>query len=365
MAIKVKDSKTGVTQSIEDLVAKMQSVAKSEHKVQVASKIKYPDMARLPTGIYGLDYMTGGGLPKGKMSMFWGPKSSGKTMALLCAIAQAQLEDPNGIQVLADIEDAFDPEWVAWFGIDMDRLIIVQAETSEEYVDMCEALIMADNVNFLGVDSLAMLISRNELESSADKQAVGGSSAVVGKLMRKMTARLSALRSMNRYPTVVMINQMRMKIGVMFGNPETMPGGNALEHMLSLLIRFYGKDEMDLGSGKGKAVIPDLPAWKGITATIKKKKVVTLSAKAEYKQCIAPTADGHYPGEVPEMNYVINQLKNAGLHRKEGNKYYLFEEEYDKAGDIIAALQEDPLLYSNAKKALIELRKTELANAKK
>lgn len=350
MAVKVKDKGTG---SVMDIVAKMKDKC-GEKSVMIVSSLKseddsYEDAERSPSGVFNFDYATGGGFPKGKISILTGPEGAGKTNLTLSAINQAQLLEPDKFQVFVDIENHFDPQWASYFISDMSRLLLIKVENGEDAVNKVEAVLMAHDVNLIVVDSLAMLCGENELESDAGKAAVGGASALIGKMMRKITARLSALSLENVYPTVICINQIRFKIGVMFGNPESQPGGMAPKHMSGLTCRLYGRD----------VTVEKEPTvyWREMDMVIQKKKVPTLSKKAQWKLCVDFTPAGNKIGEVDDWNIILTLMRTLGFLEQDKAGWLFFGELYKTQQLLKEYLYSNPKALQNLKMALIEKEK--------
>jgi recombination protein RecA len=350
MTVKVKDKATG---GVMDIVSKMKAKS-GEKSVLVVGSLKseddsYEEADRLPSGVFAFDYATGGGFPTGKISILTGPEGAGKTNLTLSAINQAQLIDPDKYQVFVDIENHFDPQWASHFITDMDRLLLVKVENGEDAVNKVEALMMAHDVNCIVVDSLAMLVPENELESDAGKQAVGGASAIIGKMMRKITARLSALSLANVYPTVICINQIRFKIGVMFGNPESQPGGMAPKHMSGLTCRLYGRD---VTAEKDPTVY-----WREMDMVIQKKKVPTLSKKASWKLCVDVTPAGDKIGSVEDWNLIVTLMKTLGFLVQDKAGWLFLGELYKTQAELKEYLTNNQKAMQNLKIALIEREK--------
>lgn len=184
----------------------------------------------ISTGSLAVDAALGcGGLPRGRIVEIFGPESSGKTTLALHAIANAQRQ--GGTAVLIDAEHAFDPQYGRKLGIDMGKLYVSQPDYGEQALDIAEALISSNAVDIIVVDSVAALVPKAELEGEMGDNQVGLLARMMSKAMRKLTA--AANRS---HTCLVMINQVREKIGVMFGNPETTTGGRALKFFASQRI---------------------------------------------------------------------------------------------------------------------------------
>ena len=185
-----------------------------------------------PTGSIGLDIALGiGGLPKGRVIEIYGPESSGKTTLTLHCIAEEQ--KMGGVCAFVDAEHALDPLYAKKLGVDLDDLLISQPDTGEQALEITDTLVRSGAVSMVVVDSVAALTPRAELEGDMGDHQVGAQARLMSQAMRKLTGSISKSKCM-----VVFINQIRMKIGVMFGSPETTTGGNAL--------KFYSSVRLDI-----------------------------------------------------------------------------------------------------------------------
>lgn len=184
----------------------------------------------ISTGSIGLDAALGvGGLPCGRIIEVFGPESSGKTTLALHAIAEAQ--KAGGIAAFVDAEHALDPEYARRIGVKLTELLISQPDTGEQALDIVESLVRSGNVDIIVVDSVAALTPKDEIEGEMGQQHVGKQARLMSQALRKLTAIVSRSKTI-----VVFINQIRMQIGVMFGNPETTPGGKALKFYTSVRL---------------------------------------------------------------------------------------------------------------------------------
>lgn len=291
---------------------------------------------RIPTGFFDLDIGIGGGFPRGKASVVYGMEGSAKTTILLKAIANHQKLFPDQKCVFLDVEGHYDPEWAAILGVDNEKLVYVLPDTGEQAVDIVEAFLCADDAGLIGIDSVAAMISTKEIDNSADVAVVGGSGLVVGKLYRKATLALAKARREGRKPTLILINQVRYKIGTMHGDPETMPGGNAVKFFSSLTLRTYGKDVEE------KKLHPTLPAWRVISVIVKKKKIPTVKRNMEIKMALVddcPVA----VGSSYDWPTIHNFLKEYELLTKsdKGKGWVLYDTHYNTLGEIKQALADD------------------------
>jgi recombination protein RecA len=193
----------------------------SREKVEIES---------ISTGSLGLDIALGiGGLPRGRIVEIYGPESSGKTTLTLHAIAEAQ--KAGGTAAFIDAEHALDPVYAKKLGVDVDNLIVSQPDTGEQALEIADTLVRSNAIDVLVVDSVAALVPRAEIEGEMGDSHVGLQARLMSQALRKITGSISRSRTL-----VIFINQLRMKIGVMYGNPETTTGGNALKFYASVRL---------------------------------------------------------------------------------------------------------------------------------
>ena len=199
------------------------------------------DIEAISTGSLGIDIALGiGGLPKGRIIEIFGPESSGKTTLALSVIAQAQKK--GGTCAFIDAEHALDPSYAKKIGVDIDNLLISQPDAGEQALEIADTLVRSGAIDVLVVDSVAALVPKAELEGEMGDSHMGLQARLMSQALRKLTSTVSRSNTL-----IIFINQIRMKIGVMFGNPETTTGGNAL--------KFYASVRMDIrrtGSIKDK-----------------------------------------------------------------------------------------------------------------
>lgn len=180
-----------------------------------------------PTGSLSLDLALGGGIPKGRIIEVYGPESSGKTTLTLHAIAEVQ--KTGGTAAFIDAEHALDPQYAQRIGVNLDNLLVSQPDNGEQALEIVETLVRSNAVDLIVVDSVAALVPQAEIEGDMGDSHMGLQARLMSQALRKLTAIIAKSKS-----TVIFINQLRMKIGIMFGNPETTTGGNALKFYASL-----------------------------------------------------------------------------------------------------------------------------------
>jgi recombination protein RecA len=189
------------------------------------------EVETISTGSLSLDLALGGGLPRGRIIEVYGPESSGKTTLTLHAIAEVQRN--GGTAAFIDAEHALDPSYAKRIGVDTDNLLLSQPDSGEQALEITETLVRSNAVDIIVIDSVAALVPRAEIEGEMGDSHMGLQARLMSQALRKLTGVVSRSKT-----TVIFINQIRMKIGVMFGNPETTTGGNAL--------KFYASVRMDI-----------------------------------------------------------------------------------------------------------------------
>lgn len=200
--------------------------------MKMGGEYQVKDIEATSTGSLGLDIALGiGGLPKGRIIEVYGPESSGKTTLTLHCIAEEQKK--GGVCAFVDAEHAFDPQYAKKLGVDLDELLISQPDTGEQALEIVDTLVRSGAISMVVIDSVAALTPKSELEGDMGDSSVGVQARLMSQAMRKLTGSISRSNCM-----VIFINQIRMKIGVMFGSPETTTGGNAL--------KFYSSVRLDI-----------------------------------------------------------------------------------------------------------------------
>ncbi len=213
-----------------DLALKEIRTKFGDEAIMTFSSGKQATRPSIPTGSIGLDYALGiGGLPRGRIIEIFGPESSGKTTLALHSVAEAQKK--GGICAFVDAEHALDPEYSQRIGIKLDELLISQPDTGEQALEIVESLVRSGNIDVIVIDSVAALTPKDEIEGDMGATHVGKQARLMSQALRKLTAITAKSKTI-----VIFINQIRMQIGVMFGNPETTPGGKALKFYTSVRL---------------------------------------------------------------------------------------------------------------------------------
>lgn len=225
-----QDDKSGKLQALELAMAQITKQF-GDGSIMKLGENKKIDVELLPSGSISLDIALGGGYPKGRIIEIYGPESSGKTTLALHAIAELQKQ--GGQAAFIDAEHALDPSYARKIGVDTESLLISQPDNGEQALEICETLVRSGAVDLIVVDSVAALVPQAEIDGDMGDAQMGLQARLMSQAMRKLTGIISKTKC-----TVIFINQIRMKIGVMFGNPETTTGGNAL--------KFYASVRMDV-----------------------------------------------------------------------------------------------------------------------
>jgi recombination protein RecA len=282
-----------------------------------------------------LDLALGGGIPKGRIIEIYGPESSGKTTVCLHAVAEVQ--KAGGTAAYIDAEHALDPAYAKRLGVDTDQLLISQPDSGEQALEILETLVRSNAVDIVVIDSVAALVPQAEIEGDMGDAQMGLQARLMSQAMRKLTGVINRSKT-----TVIFVNQLRMKIGVMFGNPETTTGGNAL--------KFYASVRMDIRRlsqiKQGDAIIGN-----HVRVKVVKNKVAPPFREAEF--------DIMYNQGISREGDVIDLATTHEVVQKSG-AWYTYKGENIAQGREAAKkyLAENPKIFDEIASATVEAAKT-------
>lgn len=256
-----------------------------------------PGVEFISSGCIGLDKVLGGGWAKGRIVELMGPESSGKTTVALHAVVEVQ--KTGGTCAYVDVEHALDINYAAALGVDTDKLLISQPDNAESALDIVEGLTKSGAVSLIVVDSVAALVPRAEVEGQMGDHHMGVQARLMGQAMRKLAG-----IAHNTNTTLIFINQIRMKIGVMFGSPETTPGGNAL--------KFYSSQRLDVRRSGG------VKEGETLVANTTRIKCIKNKVAPPFREC---EIEIRYGQGIDTMLDLLTQATEAGLIEKAGSWY--------------------------------------------
>ena len=291
----------------------------------------------IPTGILPLDIALGvGGVPRGRIIEIYGPESSGKTTVTLHMIAQAQ--KMGGIAAFIDAEHALDPIYAKKLGVDIDNLLVSQPDTGEQALEIAEALVRSGAIDIIVIDSVAALVPKAEIEGDMGDSHVGLLARLMSQAMRKLTGVLSKSRT-----TAIFINQIREKVGVMYGNPETTTGGRALKFYSSVRLDVRRVDSVKQGSE--------------VVGNHTRVKVVKNKVAPPFRQC---EFDIMYGEGVSRVSSLIDIAADLEIINKSGSWYSYNGNRLGQGKDTVKELlRNDPNLLAELEAKLAEAMKDE------
>ncbi len=291
------------------------------------------DVDVIPTGNLLIDRALGvGGFPRGRIVEVYGPESSGKTTLTLTAIAQAQAK--GGLAAFIDVEHALDPQYAKRLGVNLDDLLVSQPNSGEEALQICETLVRSNAIDIIVLDSVAALVTKQELSGEIGDSVVGVQARLMSAAMRKLTAMISKART-----CCIFTNQIREKIGVMFGNPETTPGGRALKFFASVRVDIRRTSAI---KGSDGSVLGNRTKIKVV-----KNKVAAPFAEAEF--------DIMFNEGISSVGSLLDLAIEYGLILKRGSWFSYNGEQLAQGRDAAKeALKNDEKLYAEVEEKVKE-----------
>lgn len=307
-------------------LAKIGITMASSDVTQQASRIE-----KFSTGLMSLDYILGGGFPKGRIIEIYGWESSGKST--LCLLALAAVQRAGGTACLLDMEHAYDPSWAQKMGIDDSKLLKFQPESGEQAFKALDKLAESGAVQLIVVDSLAAMIPEKELEAEIGDTQVGTQARMMSQGLRRLTAMAARTNT-----TIVFINQLRQKVGVIYGNPEVTPGGVALKFYASLRFKVSKKEKLQDAK--------DEPVYgHKVKVDVVKTKVSQPYLNADFNMLFA--------GGIDQIVDTVSTAIVAGVISKDGNSYVHNNEKIAIGYDAtIEALRSDPVVYESVREQI-------------
>ncbi len=337
MAKNVEENSKAQSEKLKALQLAMEKIEKDHGKgtIMKMGDSKVEEVAVIPSGSIGLNIALGvGGYPRGRVIEIYGPESSGKTTLAIHAIAEAQ--KAGGIAAFIDAEHAFDRFYAQKLGVDTDELLISQPDNGEQALEIADQLIRSAAVDIIVIDSVAALTPKKEIEGDMGDSNVGVQARLMSQALRKLTSNISKTNT-----TCIFINQLREKIGVMFGNPETTTGGNAL--------KFYASVRLDI---RRISQIKDGDEIQGNQTRVKvvKNKVAPPFRKAEF--------DIMFGEGISKVGEIVDLGVEFGIVKKSGSWFSYGESKLAQGRDAVKnLLKENPDLADELEAKIMEAMK--------
>lgn len=331
---KPKDSKDPKKEEKKKLESTVSNIKKKfgEGSILKLGEAKKVEVDAIPTGALSLDMALGvGGIPKGRIVEIFGPEASGKSTLALHIVAGAQ--KTGGQAAFVDAEHALDPEYAKRIGVDIDELLVAQPDAAEQALDIVEKLVRSGAVDVIVIDSVAALTPKAEIEGKMDDQQVGLQARLMSKALRKLTGIASKTGT-----SVIFLNQIRMKIGVRFGNPETTPGGRALKFYSSVRINLRRRAQIKKG---------DEAVGNRVKAKVVKNKVAPPFKSTEF--------DILYNKGISYLNDLINTAVKKEIIEKAGSWYSYGDKKLGQGVDAVKEfLDDNPKVQKEIEKKVME-----------
>ena len=298
-----------------------------------ASEAKALEITRIPTGSVALDIVTGGGIPESRVTLLTGGYSCGKTAVATKIVAEAQKlfkkryedgSDPVFKKCCwIDAEGAFEDEWARKLGVDLDTLIVCKPEYGEQAWDIADVMTKTDDIGLIVLDSIAALVPQAEADESMNKLFMGDSAKMNNKFFRKLSGGMNGRDLSNvgeKAPTVILINQIREKIGVMYGNPNTLPGGKGQEYTASLILELKRGDWIEYKMEKNGTMVQEVVGqWVKAFAT--KNKTAPPKRTGEFRFFFNDTPYTFKAGDIDTAEEIVRYAMKYGIIERKGAYY--------------------------------------------
>jgi len=306
-----------------------------EGAIMRLGEMRVQEIEAISTGSPSLDFALGiGGVPRGRVTEIFGPEASGKTTLALHIVASAQKQGLTAAFV--DAEHALDPTYARNIGVDVKNLLVSQPDSGEQALEIVETLVRSGKVGVVVIDSVAALVPRAELEGEMGEAQIGLQARLMSQALRKLTAVVSKSST-----SVIFINQLRMKIGVMFGNPETTPGGVALKFYSSVRLDIRRVESLKEG---------DVQTGNRVRVKVVKNKVAPPFRQAEFNILFNQGID--------RLDDLINLAVKLGVVNRSGAWYQYAEEKFSGRDALKNHLTQDSKILSEIEKKIRDLRKS-------
>lgn len=356
-----------------DTVLKALNKKYGEGTIIRASEAKALELSRIPTGSLTLDIVTGGGIPENRLTLLTGGYSSGKTSVALRIVGNAQkkYEERYAEQVARkkpgaslkkaiwiDAEGAFDESWAKALGVDTDKLILVRPEYGEQALDIADVVVKSGDCGVVVLDSIAGLVPKGEAEESMEKLYMGDLAKMMNKFFRKLSAGMNATDMRDKdeiAPTVIMINQYREKIGVMYGNPATLPGGKGQEYSASVILELKRGDWIEYKFEKNGVKVEEIVGqW--IKAYGVKNKTAPPKRTGQFRFFFADM-NQFAKGSFDEMEEIIRYAMSYGFIERRGAYYFIdgVEESFQGQARVVDYLKDKPEQVEAFKTKILDL----------
>jgi len=343
--------------------------------ISKASSAKALNIKRIPTGIFPVDLAVGGGIPRGRITTLFGMQSSCKTGIALKIVSQLQLICRNCLHKEAsceceyfepsrtlwlDAEGVYDNDWAEKIGVNNDNVYVIRTETAEQAIDIADTSLRSGNFDLLVVDSIAHLTPMTEIENSAEKWQVGLLARLINKMLRKIVSAMNAYGvNNNKKPTVLLINHIRQKVGVLYGDPETRPGGLGQFFASSLELRLSGGGYSWMNT-KGTAFVKqppkegEAPAKVDVRFTVRKNKVGVPRRNGVFPFWLRET-EGHTVGDTEEIATILKYAKSYNLLYKENNLWHCGSFTAKTQAELLDAVKNDSDTINSLRDLLFEI----------